>query len=59
MRRITAAASVTAGLKWPPLDDAEHDDQAEEQKAVDEADHGEVGAELRLAAGRDEEDDDR
>ena len=38
-----------------PADDPEHHDQPEEEEAVDQADHGEVGTELSLVAGRDEQ----
>ena len=46
------------GVEMAAADHAEHDDQAEQQEGVDEADDGEVRAELGLVAGRHEQNDD-
>ena len=46
------------GVEVAAADDAEHHDQPEQQEGVNEADDGEVGAELSLIAGGDEQHDD-
>ena len=51
MRRIAAAASVTTGLKWPPLTTPNITISPKRRKACKRPTDGEVGAELRLVPG--------
>ena len=45
-------------VEVPAADHAEHHDQPEKQERVDETDDSEIGPELRLTTGRNEQDDD-